>query len=181
MCKLLLAKVYCHDTEHWPVKCWPHYLPQRFTAVFVASVYILPVANANVALQELARSISSLETGHLQTFYVAAGDFQTQPADRQTFCPDFTSPSPYRQGSYGSLDGVDAKIRGARKALPLPTTASSDHMCSLLALAYLPSSLQASGDPKPCMPRGSNGSLPPRCPQMVLCLLRGAQQPLPQY
>lgn len=61
--------------EQWPVKRRPHYLLHYFTAELVAIVYILPVANANVALQRLPRSISSLRTGHLQTFYVAAEDF----------------------------------------------------------------------------------------------------------
>lgn len=100
--------------------------------------------------------------------------------DRQTDIQPDTSP--YRQWSYGTLDGVDANIGGASKAPPLfPTTASPDHTSSLLSPACLPSRLQASGEPThvtkriqwtPPSQMPTNGSMPasrsPATPPLVL-------------
>lgn len=101
--------------EQWAVKCRPHYFLHYFTAQMVAIVYILPVANANVALQGLPEALARCGLGTCK---------------RSTWLQRIsaTTDRPYRPPLF-------------------PTTASPDHMSSLLTPAYLPSWLQASGEP----------------------------------
>ncbi len=57
------------------VKCRPFYLPQEFTAIVIAAVYIPPCANAKDALRELYSAISEQQTNNPDGFSIIAGDF----------------------------------------------------------------------------------------------------------
>lgn len=62
--------------EFMIVMCWPHYLPREFTTVLNVTLYVVPGANVRELLNEgLYRSVSSLQTVHLDRFFFATSDF----------------------------------------------------------------------------------------------------------
>ncbi|XP_062394808.1 ribonuclease inhibitor-like isoform X2 [Sardina pilchardus] len=135
----VLVKSYCSEAiELMTVKCRPHYLPREFTAVFVNIVYIPPGANANanVALQELHDTISSLQTKHPEAFYVVAGDFNH--VKLTDTLPSFYQHVTIPTRGDNTLDCVYTNIHGAYRAFPRPQLGLSDHVSLLLAPTYRP-------------------------------------------
>lgn len=73
--------------EYLPIKCWPIYLPRKFTVVVATAVYIPPDANANIALGYLHRAITSHQSMYPEAVHIIAGDFN--PADLKAVFPKF--------------------------------------------------------------------------------------------
>lgn len=63
------------DLELLVVNNKPSYLPREFTAVFILALYVLPDANAAVALDTLAKVINKPQCAHPDGVLVIAGDF----------------------------------------------------------------------------------------------------------
>lgn len=108
--------------EFLVVKCWPHYLPQKFTAIIVVAVYIAPSANANAkeVLQELHNTISEQQPAHTDACFICQ---HINFATRRDHIPDL----------------FYTKIWDSHKAIPPPLIRTKkDHLSGLLLPTYRP-------------------------------------------
>lgn len=102
--------------EYLIIKCRPHYLLHKFTAVFIAEVYVPPHVNANATLKELHDTVSSLQNKHPEALYVAAGDFNH--VNLQDTLPTFHQYVTIATRGDNTLDGVYTNRQGMYRAAP---------------------------------------------------------------
>ncbi|KAK2905565.1 hypothetical protein Q8A73_009508 [Channa argus] len=122
------------DVEFLLLKCRPYYLQRKFTAVFLAAVYIPPRANSTAALSKLHDVISALETAHPGAVFIVAGDFNQ--CSLQTVFPKYHQHVDIPTRDKNTLDHVYSNIRGAYRAAPRPHFGHSDHISLFLYPAY---------------------------------------------
>lgn len=124
------------DLEYLTVRCRPVYLPHEFTVIMVTAVYIPLDANANIALGELHRAVSSQQISHPEAVHIIAGDFNH--AELKSILPKFNQHVKCATRGVNTLDKVYSNIQEGYRARPLPHLGLSDHMSMLLIPAYCP-------------------------------------------
>ena len=128
---------HCSEAvEHLIIKCRPHYLLRKFTAVLIIAVYVPPHANATAALKELHDTINTLQNKYPEALYVVAGDFNHVWL-RDTL-PTFQQHVKIATRGNNTLDKVYTNRRETYRAFPHPHLGSSDHISIMLAPAYCP-------------------------------------------
>lgn len=63
---------FCPDIEYTMVQHRPFYLQRKLTAVTIIAVYVLPQANAKLAMELFQRSINKQLTTHLNYAVIVA-------------------------------------------------------------------------------------------------------------
>lgn len=83
----------------------------------VTAVYIPPDANANIALEELHRAVSSQQSSHPEAILIIAGDFNH--AELESVLPKFNQHVKCATRCENTLDKVYSNIQKGYRARPL--------------------------------------------------------------
>lgn len=118
------------------LKCWPHYMPQEFTIVFVVTVYVPPDANANTALEELHEHIGVLQNKHPEALFIVDRDFNH--VKLMDTLPQFHEHVTIATRGNNTLDQVYTNRREAYRAVSRPHLGFSDHVSVMLTPVHCP-------------------------------------------
>ncbi|XDV25910.1 hypothetical protein PO909_029736 [Leuciscus waleckii] len=98
------------------LKCRTFYLPREFTAVFVATVYVHPRANAKLAMKKLYEAISAQQNKLPDSLFIVAGDFNH--SNLKSLLPKFYKNIKIETRKGKTLDQVYTNIKGAYRGTP---------------------------------------------------------------